>query len=337
MDEKKSGRNSWLRILGIIALIIVFLVLFDVELIIEYIRNTDWGYLILAMIVLLLSYLVMAVRLRYILGNRPPLGYTFHASNVANLMNLVTFIPVTLIKVFLMGQRKEVDIPQGTSGVTLGISFDFIFKIISLLGVILLMRRNTSISQFVIIGGAVIILILGLLLLLKAKSETIINKGAPLLGRFPFITQEQAHNAITSFMEGLGRIGSPIDMSIVMLWTLLGWLGSLVFYFLGLLAIGIELPADSMIAGILLATFLVNPLSPYLPGVFHGLLVTAFYIVTRSDVDYFVALAVVLHAAMLVFWFSLGILGLRKLKLSFSSFREQITASVQQMRTETAD
>ena len=54
----------------------------------------------------------MAVRLRYMLGNHPELGYTFHATNAANMMNLITFIPVTLIKIFLMGQNKKVEIPK---------------------------------------------------------------------------------------------------------------------------------------------------------------------------------------------------------------------------------
>ena len=42
--EKKQG-NPWLKILGIVAIIIVFFVLFDIELIIQEIRNADWGYL----------------------------------------------------------------------------------------------------------------------------------------------------------------------------------------------------------------------------------------------------------------------------------------------------
>lgn len=280
MNKEKSGGNPWLKLLGIVVVIIVFLVLFDIELIIQEIRNADWGYLGAAIVVLLVSYLVMAVRLRYMLGNRPELGYTFHATNVANMMNLITFIPVTLIKLFLMGQNKKVSVPQATSSVTIGIAFDWVVKIIALLGVILLRMQTTSVGQFLLVGAVVILLILGLLLLLDAKSESVVEKGGPFLARLPVINEEQAHDAIGSFMEGLGSVGSPLKLIITMLWTLLGWIGGFLFYYLGMLAMGIQLSPDLMLAGVLFAGFVVNPFSPYLPGLYHVLLVASIYIVT---------------------------------------------------------
>ena len=82
-------------------------------------------------------------------------------------------------------------------------------------------------------------------------------------------------------------------------------------------------------------SFVVNPFSPYLPGLYHVLLVASIYIVTQADVDSLVALSVVLHAALLIVWFGLGALGLRSLDLKFSDFRNQISAGIQQMRSET--
>jgi len=337
MSKKKTGGNPWIKILGIVVVILVFLVLFDIELIIQEIRNADWGYLGAAIVALLLSYLIMAIRLRYMLGNRPKLGYTFHATNVANMMNLITFIPVTMIKIFLMGQNKKVEIPQATSSVTIGIAFDWVVKIIALLGVILLRMQTASVGQFLLVGAVVILLILGLLLLLEAKSESIVTKGGPLLARLPVISEEQAHEAVVSFMEGLESVGSPIHMIITMLWTLLAWIGGFAFYYLGMMAMGIQLSPDLMLAGVLFAGFVVNPFSPYLPGLYHVLLVGSIYLVTRAEVDALIALAIVLHAALLVIWFGMGALGLRVLDLKFSEFREQISTGIQQMRSETSE
>jgi uncharacterized membrane protein YbhN (UPF0104 family) len=318
--------------LGIVVLIIVFFVLFDIELIIEEISNADWGYLGAAVAVIVISYFIMAIRLRYMLNNQPKLGYTFHATNVANVMNLITFIPVTWIKIFLIGQNNKVEIPQATSSVTIGIAFDWVVKIIALLGVILLRMQTTSVGQFLVVGGVMILLILGLLLLLDAKSESIVNKGAPLLGRLPMISDEQAHAAISSFMEGISSVGSPLTLIITMLWTLLGWVGGFLFYYLGMLALSIQLSPDLMLAGVLFAAFVVNPFSPYLPGLYHALLVAAIYIVTQADPDLLLALAVVLHAALLLVWFGLGALGFRVSGLKFSEFKQQITDGIQQMR-----
>jgi uncharacterized protein (TIRG00374 family) len=336
MNKEDSGSNPWLKILGIVVVIIIFLVLFDIEMIIEEIRNANWGYLGASVAVIVISYLIMAIRLRYMLSNQPKLSHTFHATNTANMMNLITFIPVTLIKIFLMGQDKNVGIPKATSSVTIGIGFDWVVKIIALLGVILLRLQTTSVGQFLVVGGILILLILGLLLLLDAKAESIVNKGAPLLGRLPMISDEQARDAIVSFMEGLSSVGSPLHLIIIMLLTLLGWIGGFLFYYLGLLAMGIQLSPDLMLASVLFAAFVVNPFSPYLPGLYHALLVVSLYIITQVDPDALLALAVVLHAALLVIWFGLGALGLRASGLKFSEFRQQITDGIQQIRSETS-
>ena len=122
MKTANPGGRPWLKILGIFVVIIIILYFFDLRLIIRQIRTANFAYLGAALAVLALSYLVMAVRLRHMLGNQPKLGYTFHTINIANMMNLVTFIPVTWIKIYMMGQNKKVGIPRATSSITVGIA-----------------------------------------------------------------------------------------------------------------------------------------------------------------------------------------------------------------------
>jgi hypothetical protein len=56
--------------------------------------------------------------------------------------------------------------------------------------------------------------------------------------------------------------------------------------------------------------------------------------VTRYDLEALLALSIVMHGVLLVFWFGLGIWGLKSLNLKFSEFRQQINAGIQQMRSE---
>jgi hypothetical protein len=305
---------------------------FDIRLIIAQIRTANFAYLGAALVVLVLSYLVMAIRLRHMLGDQPKLGYTFNATNVANMMNLVTFIPVTWIKIYLMGQDKKVGIPRATSSITVGISIDWMVKIISLLGVILLLNKATSVGEFLVVAGILILIILGLLLLFEAKSKSIVTKVTPLLARLPIISEEQAQSMAANFMEGLEYVGTPLQIIITLLWTLLAWVGGFLFYYLGMMAMGVRLPSDVMLAGILAAAIVVNPFSPYLPGLYYSLLVGALYLVTEENPESLIALAIVLHTSLLILWFALGGVGLRLLDLKFSEFRKQISDAIQQMR-----
>jgi hypothetical protein len=332
MKTANPGGRPWLRILGIFVVIFIILYFFDLRVILRQISTADFAYLGAALAVLALSYLVMAVRLRHMLGNQPKLGYTFHTINIANMMNLVTFIPVTWIKIYMMGQNKKVGIPRATSSITVGIAIDWTVKIIALLGVILILNKATSVGEFLVVAGILILIILGLLLLLEAKSESIVTKVTPWLARLPVLNEEQAQAMAASFMEGIDHVGSPLQIIITLLWTLLAWVGGFMFYYLGMLAMGVRLPSDVMLAGVLAAAIVVNPFSPYLPGLYYSLLVAALYAVTQANLESLIALAIVLHTSLLIFWFSLGAIGLRVLDIKFSEFREQITDAIKQIR-----
>ena len=332
MKKANPAGRPWLKILGIFIVIFIILYFFDIRQILRQIKNADFVYLGAALVVLVLSYLVMAIRLRHMLGNKPNLSYIFHATNIANMMNLVTFIPVTWIKINMVGQDKKVGIPQATSSITVGIAIDWIVKIISLLGVILLLNNATSVGEFLAVAGVLLLIILGLLLLFDAKSESIISKVTPLLARLPIITEEQSQAMAANFMEGLEYVGSPMQIIITLLWTLLAWVGGFLFYYLGMMAMGIEMRPDVMMAGILAAAIVVNPFSPYLPGLYYSLLVGALYLVTQANLESLIALAIVLHTSLFILWISLGAIGLRILDIKFSEFRKQISDAIQQMR-----
>ena len=72
-------------------------------------------------------------------------------------------------------------------------------------------------------------------------------------------------------------VTSPLQIIITLLWTLLAWVGGFMFYYLGMLAMGVRLPSDVMLAGVLAAAIVVNPFSPYLPGLYYSLLVAALF------------------------------------------------------------
>jgi len=76
----------------------------------------------------------------------------------------------------------------------------------------------------------------------------------------------------------------------------------------------------------------VNPFSPYLPGLYYSLLVGALYLVTQANLESLIALAIVLHTSLLILWFALGTIGLRVLGIKYAEFRKQISDQIQQMR-----
>jgi hypothetical protein len=337
MNEKKPGGRPWVKILVILGIIIVFLILFDVELIVEAIRDANWAYLAAAGGILLIGYVLMAKRLQHLLSDRSSLSHTFHAMNVSSMMNLLTFIPATPIRIFLLGEDDEVTIPQATSSVSIAIVIDWVMKIIAILGAILLTAGSVSIGQFLLVGVILVAVIIGGMLLLVANGDKVVTKLTPLLARLPIISEEQSENLLSGLMEGLKGVGSVRHLIVTYFWTILAWICGVSFYFIGMLAMGISLPADLLLAGALFATVIVNPFSPYLPGIYQTLLVAAIYIVVRGDADFvllLVAFSIVIYLVTLVLIFGLGYWGLRGLNLKFSELRDEIAASIQEMQAQ---
>lgn len=56
MNEKNVKRRSWVSVLIVVGLIIVFLVLVDIGAVIDELKNADWGYLALAVSYLLAGF-----------------------------------------------------------------------------------------------------------------------------------------------------------------------------------------------------------------------------------------------------------------------------------------
>lgn len=315
-----------------VAITILFLIFFDIGEVIDAIRNADWGYLLIAVAILLVGYLVLATRLRYLLRNIPSYKYSFHTMNVSNMVNLVTFIPVTAIRIYLMGDNEKLTLPQASSGISIGLVVDFVMKIVAVLAAILLGIRASDADNIFLISVLIVVGIIAIILVMVAKADKIAVKVAPWLARLPVISEEQSQKITSDLVEGLKGAGSPGRLLVVLLISFVGWIFGLGFYYAGLLTMSIDLPIETALLAVVVATIFVNPAAPYLPPTYILLLTVPMALVTEVEVEELVAFAIVLYAVLLVIWFGFGSLGLRALKFNFGDLRKDIEASIQQMR-----
>jgi hypothetical protein len=255
--------------------------------------------------------------------------------NVSNMMNLVTFIPITAIRIYLFGENKNLTLPEATSGISIGLVVDFVIKIIAVLLAILLGIRTRDTGGVFLVSLILIAAVIALVLILVANAEKLAGKIVPWLARLPFISQEQSENILSELVSGLESAGSPGRLLVVLLFSIAAWVLGLGYFYGGLLAMGIDLPVLTMLLAVVTASIFVNPAAPYLPPTYLILLVVPMALVTGVDVEALAAFAIVLYAVSLVVWFGFGSLGLRGLKLNFSDFRKQISESIDQVRSST--
>jgi uncharacterized protein (TIRG00374 family) len=332
MNAKDTRRRTWITVLVIGAIVVVFLLLVDVGAVIDELRNADWIYLGLAIAALLIGYYIQTLRWRRLLRNIPTTSYTFHTMNVSTFTSLMTFIPTTPIRVFFMGESDDVTIPQATSSITLAIIFDWVMKIVAILGALVLLAPVSSNAGTIILFIGVIILIFAGILILVRNLERIISWATPLLLRRGILKEDQVEGLFSGLAQGLEGVGSTKQVALVFLISLAAWTFFITFYILGLLAFNISLQPEVMLATVLVAAFLVNPSGPYLPGVFNVLLVVPMALVSGADIEALVAYSIVIYAVLLVIWLLLGTWAMRIYKLNFSELRERTREGIEIVR-----
>jgi uncharacterized protein (TIRG00374 family) len=333
MNEENVKRRSWVSVLIVVGLIIVFLVLVDIEAVIDELKNADWGYLTLAVAFLLAGFFIQAMRWRYLLRKLPRLPYTFHTLNIATMTNLMTFIPSIPIRAYLMGENEKVTIPQATSSLTIAFILDLVMKILVIMGLILLRSDPTSSGVTILLYLLIVTVIFAGVLLLATNIDKIVTRLTPLLGRLSFLKEEQAERLTSGLAEGLSEVGSTRQLSIALAYSLFAWICFLIFFVIALLAFNIEQPLGDLIMAVMAGLILINPTGPYLPGMFNVLLVAPMALVSDIDVEALFAFSLVIYAILLVVWVGLGAWGLRQFNIHFSDLRQQVSEGIEQLRS----
>jgi uncharacterized protein (TIRG00374 family) len=105
----------------------------DLDQVITLLRQADWRLLAAGMGALLVAYVLMAVRWRYLLSNRTGFFSSFHAINISNLVNSLTPIPEVAVRVLITGQSSGMSIPGATSGMLIERSLEQVMRVLAFL------------------------------------------------------------------------------------------------------------------------------------------------------------------------------------------------------------
>lgn len=331
MNAKDTRRRTWITSLVIVAIIVVFLLLVDIGVVINELRNADWVFLGLATALLLIGFYIQALRWRHLLKKIPTTSYTFHTMNLSTLTNLLTFIPSITTRSFFMGEHEGLSISQSASSLLITFVFDLVIKFIALLGAMVLLAPIGSIVLTVVILIGVIILIFAGVLLLVHNIDKIISWASSALLRLRFLKEERVSGMLSGLAEGLKEVGTTKKVAKIFLYSLLCWSFFIGFYIFGLLAFNVNPPPEVMLTSVLVAAFFVNPTGPYLPGIFNVLLVVPIALVSNIDIESLVAYSIVIYAVLLILWIVLGIWAMRHYKLTLSELRKRAREGIEQV------
>jgi len=95
--QSGDSHRKWIIISGAV-LLIVLLVFVDINALIALLRAINWLELLGAAGVLLTGYLLLTVRLRYLLFNQPGWWETFYANSIGYMLHVTLFAPAMITR-----------------------------------------------------------------------------------------------------------------------------------------------------------------------------------------------------------------------------------------------
>ena len=302
----------------------------DLDQVITLLRQADWRLLSAGMGALLVAYVLMAVRWRYLLSNRTGFFSSFHAINISNLVNSLTPIPEVAVRVLITGQSSGMSIPGATSGMLIERSLEQVMRVLAFLLALLTGYVISFKTGSMLVNAGLIMVFLALMVWVIRNAETIVEKIRKLLHRFPRLDQRQIEQALTDLANGLRMAGGTRQLTFGWLMSFAIWAGFFVFAYLVLLGLNIHLPIEQMVAIALLTLAVAPPSAPGTPGLYQASIVGGLSLVAGFDAALITAYAIMIHILQIIPLFFLGIWGALGTDISLRNvYQQQQTVPVE--------
>lgn len=294
----------------------IFFWLVDLNQVINLLREADWRILMGAMGFLLISYVLLAVRWHYLLGNRPGLLPAFHSVNISNLVNSLTPIPEIALRVFITGRESGMSIPGATSGMLVERSLEQVMRVLAFVAAFLTGYVIEYKTSSMLLNGILVVLFLAVMAWLLLRAESVVKWFQAHLTKIPWLDKQRVEGVLSDMLHGLRLAGGPRQMTIGWLMSFAIWAGFFGFAYLVLLGLNINLPIEQMTAITLLTLAVAPPSAPGTPGLYQATIVGALSLIAGFNPALMTAYAIMVHIIQVIPLIFLGVWGVLRTDLT---------------------
>lgn len=295
----------------------------DLNQVIGLLRLADWRFLSAAVVVLVVAYILLAIRWRYLLGNKPGFIPSFHSVNVSNLVNSLTPIPEIALRVLITGQDSGMSVPRATSGMLVERSLEQVMRVLAFLIALLTGYVVAINSGSIALNAGLIVGFLILMALLLRNAERFISWVQTQLARFQRLDQPRVEKILTDMTIGLKMAGGPKQLTVGWMMSFAIWGAFFGFVYLVLVGLNINLPIPQMIAISMLTLAVAPPSAPGTPGLYQATIVGALSLIAGLDLALMTTYAIMIHILQVIPLLFLGFWGLMGTNLSLRGLLHQ--------------
>lgn len=330
MKKDRSWSRIWLS-LGLALLILLFLVyLVDWEMVLVIYQLTDWRLIFWGSLALIPGYILISIRYRKILANKPGLLRTFHSDSIGYMVTMFTPVPAPALRVVTLNQITTLTFQFISSGMVVETLLGVVMRILAFIGVILLTTKITeSFGSIVISVGVIVLTFVGIIWFVN-HVEMVVKKLGEWVSKFPFLGADRVDQIMTDFQTGIKEVGSNRTLLIGMTNSLLMWSLFTVFLYLAWVALPVEVTPRQMLTLAVASLIFVPPSAPAMIGVYQGVLVGSLLLLRITDVTALTAYSILIFTIQLFFWLIMGVWALFRTDLRLRELINQTSGFLQE-------
>jgi uncharacterized protein (TIRG00374 family) len=284
-----------------ISAIALYVVLHDVEWqqVSSRIRQADYAQLFLAASLLLGTFMIKAVRWRFLLQRPPGLGlwHLFGSLNVAYFLNNLLPLQVGDVgRAYLASEIGRLSMTRTLSTIVVERVLDVMTLLAVLLGLALFIDipsevRTPSIILAVLFGS----LALGLIFI-SLRRVWALSLASTLLRFAPERSRPKLHTMAASAIDGFSVISQPRHALRLFAYSVVLWLGVGLVVYMGIGAFDLELGYGTALFIVVATTFgFFVPSTPGSFGVYHAIVTAVLVRVFGVDKNVAVSFALIMH------------------------------------------
>ncbi|MCB0194363.1 MAG: flippase-like domain-containing protein [Anaerolineae bacterium] len=320
-----SRKKFGLIVGGSLLFLFVILFLIDVDVLLQLFRTTNWLYIAAATLFLLGGYLLLTVRLRYILLNRPGWWETFYANSIGYMLHITVFAPAMIARTASVGWITPISVGRASTGILLERLMEQLMRVSTGILVGALAARMQTASDMPVGGGGFLLLIMFIAIYLVMRyRDQVADSLVSLLRHVPYLKEEQVRSTVTNMLEGLDAINSTSRLVVCLLLSYATWAGFFIFQFLVLVALPLDLPIDQMV---LIAAVVLTVMPPSINVIlilYQVVVITLLVTFGLTDTTTALVYAIILHLIQMLCWIVLGLWSARQAHVNFSELIQTV-------------
>lgn len=304
-----------LMIMAAIAVVIILTYLIDFESVIETLRAADKNLLLLSAIAMIAGFILVSIRLRYILGMRAGLNRIFYGDALGFMTTPFIPLPTPVLRAIGVERTTLLNASTVSPAVAVDYLLGFVMRVIALLFVIFLAPSAIDSAWAVVRSILLVIALFGGLIWLVNHLDQVFDAIARWLNSIPRIDKERVRSALNGVQEALEAAGSTRSLLISLFYTLVIMFFFALYHYLAWAALPLDLNWRQMLALSMAVLVVVPPSAPMMIGAYQGILVGTLALLRVLDVATLTAYAILVQAMQIVFWLIVGIWVLTRTKI----------------------